>query len=218
VLALACHVPSIAARYGLPRRITSQNAVALTFDDGPHPEGTPRVLEILAAHDAKASFFLVGEQVARRPALAADIAAAGHTVALHGGRHRCQLRLTRSQIEDDLARGADAIASAIGAAPELHRPPYGIYSAQGLKLARRRYTPVLWSRWGKDWRRLTTPARIAARAGEGLVAGDVILLHDADFYSSRGSWRRTVEALPSILQSARMDRLSTVALDRDTMG
>jgi peptidoglycan/xylan/chitin deacetylase (PgdA/CDA1 family) len=218
LLALAPVVPALADRYGLPRRCTAPGGVAVTFDDGPHPEGTPRVLEILAAHDAKATFFLVGEQVERRPALAAEIAAAGHVVALHAHRHRCQLRLTRGQLAEDLARGAEAIASATGALPDLHRPPYGIYSAAGLKLARCRYAPILWSRWGKDWRRLTTPARIAARAGNRLASGDVILLHDADFYSSNGSWRRTVQALPSILRSARMDRLSLVPLGRDELG
>jgi peptidoglycan/xylan/chitin deacetylase (PgdA/CDA1 family) len=218
LLALAPVVPAIADRYGLPRRCAAPGAVALTFDDGPHPQGTPRVLEILAAHDARATFFLVGEQVERRPALAAEIVAAGHVVALHAHRHRCQLRLTRRQLAEDLARGAEAVASATGAEPDLHRPPYGIYSAHGLKLARRRYAPILWSRWGKDWRRLTTAARISSRAADGLSSGDVILLHDADFYSSRGSWRRTVEALPSILQSARMDRLSIVPLGRDMLG
>ena len=67
--------------------------VALTFDDGPHPEGTPAVLEALARAGARATFFVVGEQVQRRPALVAEIAAAGHVVALHGYRHRLQLRL-----------------------------------------------------------------------------------------------------------------------------
>ena len=70
--------------------------VALTFDDGPHPEGTPAMLEVLARAGARATFFVVGEQVQRRPALLAEIAAAGHAVALHGYRHRLQLRLSAS--------------------------------------------------------------------------------------------------------------------------
>src|SRR3954452_22020216 len=68
--------------------------VALTFDDGPHPQGTPAIMEALAAAGARATFFLVGEQVERRPALAAELVAAGHEVALHGHRHRAMLRLT----------------------------------------------------------------------------------------------------------------------------
>ena len=215
-VALACVSERVAARHGVPR--TCRGGVALTFDDGPHPQGTPAVLEVLAAHGVLATFFLVGEQVSRRPALAAEIAAAGHTVGLHGHRHRCQLRLTPRRIADDLERGADAIARATGVEPELHRPPYGIYSAAGLKLARRSYRPVLWSRWGKDWRRFTTPGRIAARAASELDDGDVILLHDADFYSAHDSWQHTVNALPLILESARSNKLSIVPLVRDVMG
>jgi peptidoglycan/xylan/chitin deacetylase (PgdA/CDA1 family) len=215
-VALACLSARVAAQHGVPR--TCRGGVALTFDDGPHPEGTPAVLEVLAAHGARATFFLVGEQVARRPALAAEIAAAGHAIALHGHRHRCQLRLTPRLIADDLARGADAIARATGVEPELHRPPYGIYSSAGLELARRRFRPVLWSRWGKDWRRFTTPGRIAARAAAGLEDGDVILLHDADFYSARDSWQHTVNALPLILESAGSNKLPIVPLVRDAMG
>jgi peptidoglycan-N-acetylglucosamine deacetylase len=81
---LAPHVPRAAAGLELARTLPGAAGVALTFDDGPHPEGTPAVLEILAAADIKATFFLVGEQVQRRPALAAEIAGRGHTVALHG--------------------------------------------------------------------------------------------------------------------------------------
>ena len=83
---LAPHVPQAAAALGIQRTVSG--GVAITFDDGPHPEGTPAVLEILASADIKATFFLVGEQVERRPALAAEIAGQGHLVALHGYRHR----------------------------------------------------------------------------------------------------------------------------------
>ena len=75
--------------------------------------------------------------------------------------------------------------------------------ARGLK-------PLLWSRWGKDWRRLTTPERIAARAAGHLRPGDVILLHDADFYSSSGSHRRTVEALRLIVRELKRQEIGTV--------
>jgi peptidoglycan/xylan/chitin deacetylase (PgdA/CDA1 family) len=195
----------------LPRTLPEAAGVALTFDDGPHPEGTPAVLEALARAGARATFFMIGEQVARRPALAADVVAAGHAVALHGHRHRLQLRMTAAQVADDLARGADAIAAAAGVVPTCHRPPYGIYSPAGLSAAREAgLAPLLWSRWGKDWRKFTTPGRIAARATRGVIAGDVILLHDADFYSARGSHRRTAEALHSITTELRRRKLDTV--------
>lgn len=209
--ALAPIVPAVARRCGLARTLARADGVALTFDDGPHPEGTPMVLEILARHGIQATFFLVGEQVLRRPALAAEVAAAGHAVGLHGFRHRWQPRLPDAVVVDDLVRGADAIAQATGAAPALHRPPYGCYSRGGLAATRAAgLTPLLWSRWGRDWRKFTTPARIVARATREVGPGDVILLHDADFYSARHSHQRTAVALPAIITALRRRGLATV--------
>ncbi|HWE34878.1 MAG TPA: polysaccharide deacetylase family protein [Solirubrobacteraceae bacterium] len=212
--ALAPVVPAAAASLALPLRAPDARGVVLTFDDGPHPEGTPAVLEELARAGARGMFFLIGEQVERRPAVAASIAAAGHAVAVHGYRHRLQLRLGPAEVAADLKRAVAVIADATGVAPRWHRPPFGIYSAAGLRAARAaELAPLLWSRWGKDWRKFTTPARIAARATRGVGAGDVILLHDADFYSARDSHRRTVAALPrifSVLSSGGFDTVLPV--------
>jgi peptidoglycan-N-acetylglucosamine deacetylase len=208
---LAPVAPFAARALELPRTLPGVAGVALTFDDGPHPEGTPAILEILARSEAKATFFLLGEQVEPRPQLAARIAAAGHVVALHGYRHRLQLRMRPAELRSDLERGAAAIEDATGAAAHWHRPPYGIYSPAGLDAARAaNLAPLLWSRWGKDWRKLTTPARIASRTTRRVGAGDVILLHDADFYSARGSHRRTAAALPAILAELKRRGLGTV--------
>lgn len=195
----------------LPRTLPASAGVALTFDDGPHPEGTTAVLSVLARAGAQATFFVVGEQVERRPALVAEIAAAGHTVALHGYHHRLQLRLNAAQVGEDISRGVAAIEAAIGRPPVWHRPPYGIYSPAGLRAARAAgLQPLLWSRWGRDWRKFTTPRRIAARVLQGALAGDVILLHDADFYSARNSHRRTAQALSLIIAELEQRRLNTV--------
>jgi peptidoglycan/xylan/chitin deacetylase (PgdA/CDA1 family) len=206
---LAPHVPRAARALGIQRTVSG--GVALTFDDGPHPQGTPDVLSVLEEAGIKATFFLVGEQVERRPALAAEIAGRGHTVALHGYRHRPQPSLGASAVQEDLARGLEAIAQATGAPAVWHRPPYGLYSPAGLEAARERgLKPILWSRWGKDWRRLTTPERIAARVTRDLRPGDVILLHDADFYSSMGSHERTVAALKLIVRELKRQKIGTV--------
>lgn len=209
--ALAPVAPRAARGLGLPRTLAGTTGVALTFDDGPHPEGTPAMLEVLARADARAAFFLVGEQVKRRPELAARIVSGGHLVALHGHRHRLQPRMRSAEVRDDVRRGAAAIEDATGVAVGWHRPPYGIYSGAGLEAARAAsLRPLLWSRWGKDWRKFTTPARITARATRDLEAGDVILLHDADFYSARHSHRRTAAALPAILAELKRRGLGTV--------
>lgn len=208
---IAPHVPQAAAALHVQRTLAGAAGVAITFDDGPHPEGTPAVLELLAAADIKATFFLVGEQVERRPALAADIAAHGHLIALHGYRHRPQPAMSQKAVQRDVDQGWDAIANATHTEPAWHRPPYGLYSPAGLAAIREKgLRPLLWSRWGKDWRRFTTPERIAARASANLRLGDVILLHDADFYSSRGSHEHTVAAMTLIVRELKRQKIGTV--------
>jgi peptidoglycan/xylan/chitin deacetylase (PgdA/CDA1 family) len=213
VPALAPHVSRLAARYGIERRIERQDSVALTFDDGPHAEGTPAVLEELARHGATATFFLVGEQVERYPAVAREIAAAGHVVALHGQRHRSQLRVPPRTLADELRRATDVIGSATGRVAPLYRPPYGIFSGAGLALARHREeTPWLWSRWARDWRAAATPRSVAQLSSAALEPGDVILLHDADHYGDAGCWRATVGALPLILDAIEARGLRSAGL------
>jgi peptidoglycan/xylan/chitin deacetylase (PgdA/CDA1 family) len=199
----AAHVAPLCDLLGVRRRAAGDDgSVHLTFDDGPHPQGTPAILEALAARRATATFFLVGEQVERFPALAREIAAAGHVVALHGHRHRSQLRVAPRALADDLRRASDIIGSATGGLAPLYRPPYGLFSPAGLLLARHRgEVPWLWSRWGRDWRADATARSVAERAAGELEAGDVLLLHDADHYGDPGCWRATAGAVPLVLDA-----------------
>jgi peptidoglycan/xylan/chitin deacetylase (PgdA/CDA1 family) len=149
--------------------------------------------------------------VQRRPALARRILDEGHALALHGHRHRLQLRLSSGELEADLERGLAAIEDATGTRPRHHRAPYGIYSPAGLGAVRARsLRPLLWSAWGRDWRAHTTPQRIAARVLRDVTPDGVILLHDADFYSSSGSHERTALALPLILRELKGREIGTV--------
>jgi peptidoglycan/xylan/chitin deacetylase (PgdA/CDA1 family) len=203
--ALCAWSPALRRALAVRDRAMSAGAVALTFDDGPHPRGTPATLATLQRLGVRATFFLVGEQVQRDPALAAEIVAAGHQVGIHCDRHRNLLRLSPAQVREDLARAEATIAQAIGQAPRLYRPPYGVLTAAGLVYARRRgWQPLLWTRWGHDWRARATPASIASEATADLSGGEVLLLHDADHYSVPGSWQRTVAALPLVV--AEIDR------------
>jgi len=193
----------VAAAFRIPVRLPQRHGIAVTFDDGPHRQGTPAVLEALARADVQATFFLVGEQVERRPGLAREIAAAGHEIGVHGYRHTLLLRRSPRALREDYARAADIIGSATGAEPLVYRPPYGVFSAPALAIVRRLgWRPLLWSHWGRDWEARARPEAIAARASRDLSGGDVVLLHDADHYSFADSWRRTVSALPSVLESA----------------
>jgi peptidoglycan-N-acetylglucosamine deacetylase len=198
--ALAPVVPPVARALKIPLTLPERDDVHVTFDDGPHPLGTPLVLDILDAARITATFFMVGERVLRAPELAAEVARRGHAIAVHGHRHRNLLRLTPQQIARDLDEAVDTIAAATNTTPTLHRAPYGIYSWQALHAVKaRNLTPLLWSKWGHDWRARTTARKIAHEATEDLRPGDVILLHDGDDYSAPGSWRNTVAALPDIL-------------------
>ena len=192
--------PALRGPLGVEDRTASGEGFALTFDDGPHAQGTPAVLDVLAAEGARATFFLVGEQVQRNPALAREIVQAGHAVGLHCHRHRNLLRLTPWQVRDDLARALALIEDHAGVSPSLYRPPYGVLNAAALWIASRRgWRTLLWSDWGRDWERRATPESIARRLTGRARAGAVLLLHDADDYSAAGSWRRTAAALPSVL-------------------
>jgi peptidoglycan-N-acetylglucosamine deacetylase len=213
--ALAPVVPPLGRSLGVRLRLEEEEGVALTFDDGPHPQGTPAVLEALRERGATATFFLAGEQVVKRPSLVAETVAAGHRVELHCHRHRSQLRLTPRQLLEDAERARAAIEEAGGQAVADYRPPYGTFSAAGLRAVRSRgWRPVLWSRWGRDWRRSATAASIARRASAGAQPGEILLLHDADYYSARGSWVRTAAALPAILDELEAAGLSSRLLRR----
>jgi peptidoglycan-N-acetylglucosamine deacetylase len=171
------------------------------------------VLDVLAREDARATFFLVGEQVDRHPVVAREIVDAGHEVALHCYRHTLLLRRRAAAVADDLDRALDAIGRATGEAPTLYRPPYGVLSSGALRLVRERgLRTLLWSTWGRDWERRATAASISRRARRGLRSGDVVLLHDSDAYSSGESWCKTVAALPSLL-----DAIAILGVPADTV-
>jgi peptidoglycan/xylan/chitin deacetylase (PgdA/CDA1 family) len=189
------------------------DSVALTFDDGPHPEGTRRVVEVLAELDAPATFFLSGEQVVRFPQVASEIAARGHALGAHGYRHvLLSVRGPRGTAAD-LSRAVRVIEQATGVRPRHYRPPYGVLTPAAVVAARRSdLQTVLWTRWVRDWARHATPASVVRRATHGLHGGEVILLHDADHYGTRGAWRATAAALPAIVEAARTRGLRLVAL------
>ena len=213
--ALAPVLPPVAAALRVGRDRPGAAGIALTFDDGPHPQGTPAVLDALAREGVCATFFLVGEQVAARPALAAEIAAAGHAIAVHGHRHRVLLRVPPRAVAEDLDRAASVIAEATGCTPRLHRPPLGIYSYPALAQVRRRgWRPLLWSRWGRDWAGWATPRTITWLVTRDLQAGDVLLLHDSDAYSAAGSWKATAAAVPRIVDVARRRGLAIAPVER----
>jgi peptidoglycan/xylan/chitin deacetylase (PgdA/CDA1 family) len=185
---------------------TPTGSVAVTFDDGPHPQGTPAVLDALDALGWRATFFVLGEQARRYPQLVQETARRGHVVALHGDGHRYLIGRSPGAAVRDLRRGRDTVAELLGEPPLWWRPPYGVLSgpslAGALALGMR---PVLWSSWGRDWRAGATPSGVVADLLAGRTDGGTLLLHDSDLMSAPGSWRTTVAAL-AILGEKLSDR------------
>jgi peptidoglycan/xylan/chitin deacetylase (PgdA/CDA1 family) len=174
--------------------------VALTFDDGPDPAATPDFARLLGERGVRATFFLLGEMVAKAPGLAADLAAAGHEIGVHGWEHRyLTLRGPRATV-DDIRRATDLIEAVTGTRPRLFRPPYGVLSGGALLAARRlRLTPVLWGTWGQEWAAGATPDSVYDSLTARLHGGVTVLLHDSDCTSPAGSARAALGALPRLL-------------------
>ncbi len=157
----------------------SRREIALTFDDGPDPEITPRVLDMLEARNARSTFFCVGRRVEAYPDIAAEITRRGHRVENHSYRHRNAFWfLPPAALRDEIERAQEAIATATGHAPRLFRAPAGIRSPLlEPALARAGLDLVAWTRRGFDT--VSGDARrILARLVHGLAAGDILLLHD----------------------------------------
>jgi peptidoglycan/xylan/chitin deacetylase (PgdA/CDA1 family) len=171
--------------------------VALTFDDGPDPDSTPAFLAELDRLGWRATFFMLGSMARRAPGLVAEVAAAGHEVAAHGDEHKNMLRRGPRAAADDIRRCRDTLAELGGREPAWFRPPFGILSYGALRGAKRAgLQTVLWTTWGRDWRKEATPESVAADVLRRYVSGGTVLLHDADCESYPGSWRSALGALP----------------------
>ncbi|MCU1693872.1 MAG: polysaccharide deacetylase [Frankiales bacterium] len=219
-LVLAAHAaPSLTALSPLRRRLLPglsgqgrPGGVALTFDDGPDPLGTPPVLDALDRLGWSATFFQLGSQARAHPEVAAEVVARGHEVALHGALHRNHLRRTPQALAADLRDGRDQVEQAAGAAVTLFRPPYGVLSGGTVFAARAlRLRTVLWTAWGRDWL-VRPPEQVVSTLRRGLADGGTLLLHDSDCTSQPGSWRATAACLPLLA-----DELTTRGLEVRTL-
>ena len=184
--------PYLAARL---RGLGRPGHVALTFDDGPDPVGTPLIAAELDRLGWRATFFVLGDMVDANPGLVADLVAEGHDVGVHASEHRSHRTMTPKRICDDIRRAHATVAGA-GATPAFHRPPHGALSPEGFVTARRLgMRTVLWTAWGRDWRAEATPDSVCADVAAGRLDGGTVLLHDSDCASAPGSWRTTLAAL-----------------------
>lgn len=158
------------------RGVSSRRAVALTFDDGPS-ESTPELLDILARHGARATFFQCGENVRRLPAVAREVAAAGHEIGNHTDTHPHLSFKSAGFIRDELARAQESIEAAAGATPILFRAPFGVRWF-GLREAQRQFglLGVMWTTIGVDWK--LSCDEVLSRLQAGIRNGAIFCLHD----------------------------------------
>lgn len=159
----------------------SRRQVALTFDDGPDPATTPKVLAILARHGVRATFFVIGERAARHPEVLAAIAQAGHQIESHSHRHSWWTAFTpRSRLAAELREAQAVIAEACGRPPRWLRPPIGILSPEIVGAARAVGLRLCaWSCKARDGLAGTSVEAALARLRRGLHPGAILLLHDA---------------------------------------
>ena len=172
--------------------------IALTFDDGPNPPYTDQILALLAEYQAKATFFVVGDNVARYPHLAQRMIAEGHAIGNHTTNHRDLTGLTSAQVARELWLAERQIYAATGQRPRIFRPPYGTLSTKiAGELAQWGFLNVLWSTSGKDWRERQSD-QIAERVANSTEPGAIVLLHDGDG-ATGGDRSQTVAALAILL-------------------
>ena len=180
--------------------------VALTFDDGPHGSLTPRVLDILDRYNSKGTFFVLGSNARRNPALLQRMVSGGHEVGNHTWNHMNMSRNSRAAIESDLSKTNQAIVDACGVSPRVMRPPYGAGNSSLSSWVKGRFnaTTVLWDVDTNDWRKPGVQT-VINRAVNGARSGSIILVHDIH--------KSTVDAVEGIVSGlkARGFRLVTVS-------
>lgn len=179
----------------------TSRAIALTFDDGPHPEYTPQLLKVLDRYQIPASFFWLGACVNRSPELAHQVYQQGHWIGLHGYDHRAFPRLTKEELKESLQKTQEAIA--VACQLELDnvrdvRPPNGLFTPRTLKLLHQwNYRPVMWSVVPEDWVRPGV-SLVAQRVLQQTQNGSVIVLHDG-YHGGQDVAETVSQLIPQLL-------------------
>jgi len=214
-------------------RTRSAKQFALTFDDGPNPSITPQLLDLLAKHNAKATFFLVGKFVRECPDLTKEIAARGHLIGNHTDTHPNLFFCGPHETKDQLVRCQEAIHHATWAAPRWFRPPFGFRSPWLIEIAQRHgMRTAMWTHLPGDWRVkppewLIEKMKPIAACGTGIPAcapepgpitspsstGPVICLHDGDYTHQNANRQHTLAALAYWLPHWRDLGLEFVTMD-----
>ena len=183
------------------------NAIALTIDDGPHPEYTPRVLDLLAHYDVKATFCLIGEQIQANEKIVEMMHQAGHEIANHTWTHPYNIaRMPPARVDQEIAKTYKQIVDVTGKNPKLFRSPGGVWSKKVFQaVARHGLVPLDWDNDPKDWTKPGTGHIIQAMLHGS--AGDILLCHDGG-----GDRSETLKALHVVVPRLKSRGLQFVTL------
>ncbi len=197
----------------LPQAACGAGEIAITIDDGPNPLVTPRVLDILDAHQAKASFFCIGAAVKAHPQLAREIVRRGHRIENHSHSHRHHFSIMgMGQLHREISQAQDAISQTTGCLPNYFRAPAGLRSPLlDPVLQRLNLQLVSWTRRGFDTV-TQDPEKIQQRLERKLGAGDILLLHDGNAACSSSGLPVVLEVLPKLLDTLHGKGYRAVAL------
>lgn len=180
--------------------VPGSKLLALTYDDGPNDAHTPALLDLLARHQVKATFFLIGRYVAQRPDLVRRTRQEGHAIGNHTFSHPLLIFTSSAQLRRELEDTDKAIADAIGGHDGLFRPPFGGRRPGTFAAVRERgMTPVMWTVTCYDWNAKDADS-IERRAIQGIRGGDIILLHDGSHLKMGADRSLTVEATDRIIR------------------
>lgn len=197
----------------LPADAAARGEIVLTIDDGPDPAVTPRVLDQLAAADARATFFCIGRRAAAHPALAREIIARGHTIENHSEHHWKRFStLGPRRMAQEISAAQDTLADITGTAPRYFRPPAGLRNPfLDPVLARLELRLATWTRRAYDTR-VGDPQRVLACLGDQLAGGDILLLHDGNAARSPAGQAVILDVLPRLLARIHAAGLHPVTL------
>ena len=197
----------------LPADAAARGEIVLTIDDGPDPAVTPRVLDQLAAADARATFFCIGRRAAAHPALAREIIARGHTIENHSEHHWKRFStLGPRRMAQEISAAQDTLADITGTAPRYFRPPAGLRNpVLDPVLARLELRLATWTRRAYDTR-VGDPQRVLACLGDQLAGGDILLLHDGNAARSPAGQAVILDVLPRLLARIHAAGLHPVTL------
>ena len=187
--------------------------IALTYDDGPNDPHTLKLLEVLAKHNVRATFFMIGRYVRQRPEIARAVAQAGHVIGNHTFTHPLLIFESEVQIRTQLLDCHQVLIETIGKPSNLFRPPFGGRRPATIRIARELgYQTVMWNVTGYDWK-ASSAAVIEKNVAQQMQGGDVILLHDGSHRAMGADRAQTVSATDNLIRRYRDQGYEFVTVD-----